>query len=98
VTLAENKGAQAVLVNCVTLDVARRGIQQLSKVTSLPFGIYANAGITQPSIDGTIQEYVQDAEFVEAAQEWISIGARIVGGCCGTTPATIAALKSALFS
>jgi homocysteine S-methyltransferase len=98
VTLAENKGAQAVLVNCVTLDIARKGVEQLGKVTSLPFGIYANAGITQPSVDGTIRDHVEDAAFAEAVQEWVAAGAHIVGGCCGTTPATIAALKSALYS
>lgn len=96
VTMAENEGAQAVLINCVTLDIADKGIEQLGKVTSLPFGIYANAGITQPSIDGTIREHVQDAEFATAGQDWVSAGARIIGGCCGTTPATIAALNSAL--
>jgi homocysteine S-methyltransferase len=32
--------------------------------------------------------------YSAAAEGWIEIGARIVGGCCGTTPAHIAALAA----
>lgn len=97
VDMAGGEGAQAVLINCVTLDIAHKGLQELHKVTSLPLGIYANAGKSQPATDGTISEYVGDIEFVAAAQTWVTAGARIVGGCCGTTPMTISRLRSALF-
>lgn len=97
VDLVEGEGGQAVLINCITLDIARKGVEALDKVTSLPFGIYANAGRSQPATDGTILECVGDAEFAEAAQAWVTAGARIVGGCCGTTPMTISRLKSTLF-
>jgi homocysteine S-methyltransferase len=97
VDLAEQEGARAVLINCVTLDIAGHGVEALNKITSLPFGIYANAGHSQPAIDGTISEYVGDDDFTEAAQAWVTAGARIVGGCCGTTPTTISRLKATLF-
>jgi homocysteine S-methyltransferase len=97
VDLAEREGAQAVLINCVTLDIAYHGAEALNKATSLPVGIYANAGHSQPSTDGTISEYVRDADFVEAAQAWVAAGSRIIGGCCGTTPTTISRIKATLF-
>ncbi|MFC1618567.1 homocysteine S-methyltransferase family protein [Candidatus Neomarinimicrobiota bacterium] len=96
VALAEQKGAQAVLINCVTLDIAHNGVEALNTATSLPFGIYANAGHSHPSKDGTISEYVEDADFAAAAQSWVAAGAHIVGGCCGTTPTTISRLKATL--
>lgn len=43
--------------------------------------------------------YAQDAtpsEYAEAARDWAANGAGVVGGCCGTTPTYIAALRSIL--
>jgi len=34
--------------------------------------------------------------YAAAAHRWREQGARVIGGCCGTTPAHIAALASAL--
>lgn len=34
--------------------------------------------------------------FAALAERWVAVGARIVGGCCRTTPATIAALRRRL--
>ena len=39
---------------------------------------------------------VADDRFVELALQWVALGASVVGGCCGTTPATIRLLASAL--
>lgn len=33
--------------------------------------------------------------FVEMAKQWAELGANCIGGCCRTTPSTIAALKAA---
>ncbi|UCD36662.1 MAG: homocysteine S-methyltransferase family protein [Fidelibacterota bacterium] len=96
VKTAEAEGAQGILINCVTLPVAKIGVEALTNMTSLPFGVYANAGCSQPSIDGKIEDCVSDTEFASAACEWVKAGARIVGGCCGTTPQTIALLRQEL--
>lgn len=90
---AERGGAAAVLVNCVTLPVAAKVLPSLVGMTRLPVGIYANAGISQPAMDGTISDTVPDDRLAEAARSWAAQGARLIGGCCGTTPATIAALR-----
>ena len=93
---AEQGGAAAVLVNCVTLPVAAKVLPALVGMTGLPVGIYANAGLSQPAIDGTIGATVKDDRLAEAARSWVAQGARLIGGCCGTTPATISALREAV--
>jgi len=37
---------------------------------------------------------VSPADYAAAARGWVAAGATIVGGCCGTTPAHIAALRA----
>ena len=43
----------------------------------------------------TSGEYPPD-QYLYACREWVSMGAQVVGGCCGTTPMHIEALKIGL--
>lgn len=95
---ARQGGAQGILINCVTLAVAHKAVKALAEITTLPFGVYANAGRTQPSREGIIHQAHSDEDFVAAAREWIATGATMIGGCCGTTPDTIRALNRLLAS
>lgn len=95
VQTAEAAGAAAILINCVTLPTGAIALQALQEMTRLPVGIYANAGLISPKKDGTIKETYSDEEFVAAAMRWVDAGAKLIGGCCGTTPATIKAVKDA---
>ncbi len=96
--VARAGGAQGILINCVTLAVARKAVEALAGTTTLPFGVYANAGRTQPTREGVIHQSHSDEEFVAAAREWIATGATMIGGCCGTTPDTIRGLSRLLAS
>ena len=96
VQAVHDQGALGVLVNCVTLDIAQKAAEQLAAHTSLPFGLYANAGRSQPAVDGTITRLYPNEQFVASALRWVQLGARLVGGCCGTTPATIRLLRRRL--
>ena len=98
VAAAEGGGAQGILVNCLTLPVAQKVVAALADATTLPFGVYANAGETQPSKEGTIHKAHSDEDFVVAARGWIALGAAFIGGCCGSTPRTIQALNRLLAS
>lgn len=91
-------GAVGILVNCVTLPLAGKAAKELAERSPLPWGIYANRGTSQPSAEGIINEYYSNADFAGAAVEWARLGARFIGGCCGTTPDTIAAVHQALES
>ena len=96
VALAELEGAEGVLVNCVTLETADAIVPTLSRLTALPLGIYANAGVSPPKKDGTIDQAHSDKRFAESVVRWIENGVSMVGGCCGTTPETIATVHQLL--
>ena len=87
-------GADAVGSNCGTgiehmVAIAR----EYRRHTRLPLVIQANAGL--PRSVGGQTVYDETPEFMaNRASELIELGVSIIGGCCGTTPAHIAALRS----
>jgi len=87
----------AILVNCVSPDIAAACLHALAGATNLPIGCYPNAG--SPDLEGGSWRYdpaCTPERFAEGAGEWIRLGAQIVGGCCGTTPDHIRAMRAAL--
>jgi S-methylmethionine-dependent homocysteine/selenocysteine methylase len=85
----------AVLVNCVPPS-AVTGCLPALQGSGLPFGIYANLGEPAPGGGFERSEACSPAEWADHAHRWVSAGARIVGGCCGTTPAHIGAMQVAV--
>ncbi len=89
-------GAQVIGANCgfgpeQMLPVCRR----LAAATSLPLWMKPNAGLPV-MVDGQAT-YTMDVEtFVAHAAQLLQAGARFIGGCCGTGPDYIAALKRLL--
>jgi S-methylmethionine-dependent homocysteine/selenocysteine methylase len=58
--------------------------------------VYGNVGREGGEMDGEFVTAVSAAEYGTLARSWADHGARIIGGCCGTTPAYIAAVRDAL--
>ncbi len=56
-----------------------------------------NAGIPE-LIGGTPSYTIEPARFALLGRDWVRAGARIVGGCCGSTPKFIQALRNELFA
>jgi homocysteine S-methyltransferase len=85
-------GVDAVGVNCsVGPAVVLEAVERLRGVVDLPIVAMPNAGIPR-EIDGR-QIYVSSPEHVAAyARRMVEAGARIVGGCCGTTPEHVRAI------
>ncbi|MBQ7948533.1 MAG: homocysteine S-methyltransferase family protein [Clostridia bacterium] len=94
VALVEGMGADAVGVNCSLGPKQMRGIvEKLLKVASVPVLVKPNAGL--PVTDGKDTYYdVTEEEFALETAEFVKMGARLVGGCCGTTPAYIEKLTA----
>lgn len=78
---AAERGAARVLVNCVHADRIGPFVEALAGTR---FGVYANAGLGPDALD--------PEAYAERAQEWVAAGADVVGGCCGTGPAHVAAV------
>lgn len=88
---AVSLGVEAVLVNCIPTP---RVLEYLAGLKDLGvrFGAYANAGRAARGM-GFAATPLDVQAHVDAAGSWIEAGARLVGGCCGTGVAHIAALK-----
>ena len=85
----------AVGLNCVSAPGAMRALVQQLGETKLPLAVMPNAGY--PVVTRTRVQYRGRPEYF--ARELVGLaaeGVRILGGCCGTTPAHIAALRTAL--
>ncbi len=99
----EKLGAQAVLVNCAPPAEIGRALAKVQAATRLPFGGFAHIGRFSPP-SWKFEFFPQFAEteswpperYAGEALRWREQGASIIGGCCGTTPAHIAALKASL--
>jgi methionine synthase / methylenetetrahydrofolate reductase(NADPH) len=87
-------GASAVGVNCSTGPATvLTAIEAMRGATSLPLAAMPNAGMPR-EVDGR-NIYMCSPEFMARfARKAIAAGAQIVGGCCGTTPNHIRAMRS----
>jgi 5-methyltetrahydrofolate--homocysteine methyltransferase len=95
ITLAA-AGADIVGSNCgLGVDGIYDILCRMRKVTGLPLISQANAGLPQLVGDRTVFPGTPD-EMAAYHERMIQIGVRIIGGCCGTTPAHIRAMKRAL--
>src|SRR5262245_25080905 len=92
----EELQVDVVGVNCgVGPQAALDAILQMRAVTHKPLSAMPNAGT--PTTQGGRQMYVSTPEyFAEYARRFAEAGVKIIGGCCGTTPAHIAAMRAAL--
>ena len=96
VTYLESLGVDAIGLNCgVGLDNAQILVKEFCKYASIPVIVQPNAGLPVLEEGKTVFK-VTPEEFAEAALENWKNGASILGGCCGTTPAHIAAVTKLL--
>jgi 5-methyltetrahydrofolate--homocysteine methyltransferase len=91
------EGADAIGANCGGVDPVQMAeiVRTLSKATKLPIVAEANAG--KPKLVNGKTEFDMDPDtFALGMSKCRLAGARMVGGCCGTTPDHIRALTRAL--
>jgi 5-methyltetrahydrofolate--homocysteine methyltransferase len=90
-------GADVIGANCGEIDPAQIAviIPELKSATSQPVLAQPNAGKPKLVGDETIFEMAPD-DFARGIAECLAAGARIVGGCCGTTPEHIVAVAGLL--
>ncbi|MBR2660223.1 MAG: homocysteine S-methyltransferase family protein [Clostridia bacterium] len=96
VAMLEGLGADAVGVNCsLGPDALAPIVERYLAVASVPVLMKPNAGLPQEK-DGKTYYNVGPEEFSAQIAALVPKGLRIMGGCCGTTPDYIAALKQAV--
>lgn len=90
--MLEGMGAAALGANCSLGPRQLRGVAiELLHNASVPVILKPNAGLPR-SVDGKTVFDVTAEDFSDEVCELVKKGIRVVGGCCGTTPAYIKAL------
>jgi len=90
----EEAGAAAVGFNCVAADNLTSGlVSKLRRSLRGPLICKPNAGMPTIEADGLAHYPQQPEEFAAIVADCAAMGAHILGGCCGTTPEHIAALR-----
>jgi len=83
--------------NCVAADMMTPPlVSKLRRFVKGPVLCKPNAGNPIIGDDGIAQYPMEADEFSGIVKECAQMGAALLGGCCGTTPAHIKALKEAL--
>lgn len=92
VTVLQSLGADVIGINCSTGPKEMIPlVERMKKYSNIPILAKPNAGMPE-LIDGETMYAMTPEEFAEYGRQLVEAGAGIVGGCCGTTPAHIAAL------
>ncbi len=103
VAAVERAGAEVVCANCAPLEDISAALSVLGRSSKRPTGAFAHIGRYDPPswkfgfyprFGGT--DAVPPEKYLEAARAWKDLGAQVIGGCCGTTPAHIRALRDEL--
>jgi 5-methyltetrahydrofolate--homocysteine methyltransferase len=84
-------------INCATGPAdMREHVRTLSRASRLPISILPNAGLPE-LVDGRTVYRLSPDELAAAQLEFVDqFGVAVVGGCCGTTPAHLAAVVEAV--
>ena len=91
-------GADVIGVNCgIGPATVLETLEKMAAVTARKLSAQPNAGLPH-SVDGRTHYLCSPEYMAERASRFIQAGARIVGGCCGTTPQHIKAIKAAVKS
>jgi homocysteine S-methyltransferase len=88
-----NPQVVALGINCIALERVEDALRHLSTLTRLPLVAYPNSGERYDAADKTWHaEHEAVGTLAGCASSWRTAGARLIGGCCRTTPRDIAAL------
>jgi len=81
----------ALGINCIALENTTRALQHLQSLTALPLVVYPNSGEHYDAVSKTWHHHGEACETLAGyLPQWLATGAKLIGGCCRTTPKDIA--------
>ena len=92
--LNDHEQVAAIGINCTAPEHVASLITEIQKSTDKPIVVYPNSG---EKYDPQVKMWNEKAEFLpygESARNWFEKGARLIGGCCRTTPQDIRAIAT----
>ena len=84
----------AIGINCTSPRYIPALVHQAKKVTKKPILVYPNSGETYNATKNDWNGDPVSHSFGEEARTWYNAGARLIGGCCRTTPEDIHVIAS----
>jgi len=89
VELANKNKIDMVLINCTPVNIILEALDIFLGYRKGKWGVYPNAGENMPTKDGEFVSKLDDESICKAIQGYITLGASVVGSCCGSTPNTV---------
>lgn len=97
-SVAGQHGVVAVGVNCLPPARVEPLLGRMHRITDLPLVAYPNSGEDWDAARRCWVGAVGEFDPQQDVPRWYGLGARLLGGCCRTTPVTIRAIRQALSS
>jgi len=83
----------AIGINCIALEKTTAALAYLHTLTTLPLVVYPNSGEQYDAQSKTWHQHHDICRSLASyLPEWLSAGAKLIGGCCRTAPKDIAEL------
>lgn len=92
----EQKQIVAVGVNCIALDKVSDALSALNGLTDRSLLVYPNSGEQYDPIAKVWINRTNNQTLIDYVDEWIRLGAKMIGGCCRTGPQDIAKIGDKL--
>ena len=74
-------------INCIALESVTPALEVLNKLTTKPLIVYPNSGEQyDPITKQWHKNHQHDCTFKNQLPTWTKLGAKLIGGCCQTTP------------
>ncbi len=88
--LCGNPQVLAIGINCIALERVAPALRQLAELADKPLLVYPNSGEKYDAVSKTWHACGNvGGSLIDQVGEWQKIGARLIGGCCRTTPQDI---------
>ncbi|WP_345828636.1 homocysteine S-methyltransferase [Pantoea sp. BRR-3P] len=84
----------AIGINCVALESVTPALRNLQAQSDKPLLVYPNSGEQYDASSKTWHSAPSGCTLHDKFHEWQQAGARLIGGCCRTTPQDIAAIAA----
>ncbi len=85
----------ALCINCIALENTTAALKHLQSLTALPLVVYPNSGEHYDAVTKTWHHHGEACETLAGyLPQWLDAGAKLIGGCCRTTPKDIAELNA----
>ena len=93
-TVGQHPQLAAIGANCFPASYATDFIRHVKALTNVPIIVYPNSGEVYDPVAKTWSGTNQCTSFQTVAKTWYEAGARLIGGCCRTSPEHIAQIRS----